>query len=176
MPDPEGQEPTTPTGQEPQAQPSAPTTPVTAQGTPEPGTQPEPQTFDAKYVQQLRAEAASYRTKLKEIEDAQKTEEQKLKDNLTELTPKAQRAERLEAALAAQLEASRKDLPAHIIGLLDKLDTADQLEWIATNREALAQPAVSSGSAMNPARQREQSLEDQVDALLSAESRKFWGF
>ncbi len=175
MPDPEGQEPTTPTGQEPQAQPSTPTTPATSPGTPEPGTT-EPQTFDAKYVQQLRAEAASYRTKLKEIEDAQKTEEQKLKDSLTELTPKAQRAERLEAALAAQLEASRKDLPAHIIGLLDKLDTADQLEWIATNREALAQPAVSSGSATNPARQREQSLEDQVDALLSAESRKFWGF
>lgn len=102
----------------------------------------------------LRAEAASYRTKLKEIEDAQKSEEQRLRDSLTELTPKAQRAERLEAALAAQLEASRTDLPGHIIGLLDKLDTADQLAWIAANRESL-KPSVSSGGPTHPARSRD---------------------
>lgn len=47
------------------------------------------------------------------------------------------RAERYEAALKKQLEATRADLPFHIVALLDKLDPADQLEWIAQNREQL---------------------------------------
>jgi len=42
-----------------------------------------------------------------------------------------------EEALTKYLEAARKDLPEHILALLDKLDTVDQLEYIAANRETL---------------------------------------
>lgn len=45
--------------------------------------------------------------------------------------------ERYQSALKAQLEAARKDLPAHITALLDKLDPVEQLTWLAENREAL---------------------------------------
>lgn len=50
------------------------------------------------------------------------------------------KADRYEAALKTHLDAQRKDLPAHILALLDKLDPVEQIEWIAGNREALAKP------------------------------------
>lgn len=46
--------------------------------------------------------------------------------------------ERYQGALKAQLDSARKDLPAHITALLDKLDPVDQLTWLAENRETLA--------------------------------------
>lgn len=46
--------------------------------------------------------------------------------------------ERYQTALKAQLDSARKDLPAHITALLDKLDPVDQLTWLAENRETLA--------------------------------------
>lgn len=45
----------------------------------------EPKTFDEAYVKKLRDEAASYRVRLKEHEDAQKTEAEKLADRIAEL-------------------------------------------------------------------------------------------
>lgn len=63
----------------------------------------EPKTFDADYVAKLRHEAAKYRTeskanadaakRLAEIEEAQKTETQKLADRLAAAEKKAQDAE-----------------------------------------------------------------------------------
>lgn len=71
----------------------------------------EPKTFDADYVAKLRHEAAKYRTEAKanadaakrlaEIEEAQKTEAQKLADRLAEAERKAQ---------AAELKALRSDI------------------------------------------------------------------
>ena len=71
----------------------------------------EPKTFDADYVAKLRQEAAKYRTEAKanadaakrlaEIEEAQKTEAQKLADRLAQAEAKAQ---------AAELKALRSDI------------------------------------------------------------------
>lgn len=75
--------------------------------------QPEPDTFDRDYVEKLRKEAASYRTKLKELEplaqrakeleDAKKSETEKLAEKLTAAEKKALDASssvlRLEVAL-----------------------------------------------------------------------------
>lgn len=63
---------------------------------------------------------------------------------LEAIEPKAQR---YEAALVKLLEAQRKSIPDHVITLLDKLDPADQLEWIAGNQSKLAQP---SGAPATP--------------------------
>jgi arylsulfatase A-like enzyme len=59
-----------------------------------------------------------------------------------ELEPHKAKAERYEASLAKLLAKEREGLPKHIIALLDKMDAADQLDYIAENREALgAKPA-----------------------------------
>lgn len=58
------------------------------------------------------------------------------------------KAERYEQALSAQLMALREGLPAHIITLLDRLDPVDQLEYIATNREALVGKQQAGGGGV----------------------------
>jgi hypothetical protein len=78
------------------------------------------------------AEALKEQQKFKEL--AEQRERQ-----LAEIEPFKAKAERYEAALTTMLETECKGLPAHITALLDKLDPAEQLEWIATNRDALGQ-------------------------------------
>lgn len=56
---------------------------------------------------------------------------------VTELEPHKAKAERYEASLKKLLDRERKDLPKHVLTLLDKLDPADQLDYIAENREVL---------------------------------------
>ena len=87
---------TTPPTTDPQAPTTAPVEAPTAQ-------EAEPKTFDADYVAKLRQEAAKYRTEAKanadaaarlaDIEEAQKTETQKLADRLAAAEKKAQDAE-----------------------------------------------------------------------------------
>ncbi len=104
-PDPQP-EPTTPPA-EPQAQPSQ---------------EGEPKVFDAEYVAQLRRESAKYRTeakanadaakKLAEIEESQKTEQQKLADKLAATERRAQEAE----LRATRAEVARaKGVPAELL-------------------------------------------------------------
>ena len=82
----------------------------------------EPKTFDADYVAKLRQEAAKYRTdakanadaakRLAEIEEAQKTETQKLADRLAAAEKKAQDAEL--KALRSDI-AQAKGVPAALL-------------------------------------------------------------
>lgn len=61
------------------------------------------------------------------------------------------KADRYEAALKKQLEAQRAAMPKHILALLDKLDPAEQLEYIATNADALkVTPPKGPGSPPPP--------------------------
>jgi hypothetical protein len=50
------------------------------------------------------------------------------------------RADRYRAALETHLASQRKGLPKHIVDLLDRLDVADQLEYIARHADALKAP------------------------------------
>lgn len=94
------------------------------------------------------AEALKEQSKFKEL--AEQREKQ-----IGELEPFRAKAERYETALGALLEQERKGLPAHITALLDKLDAAEQLEWIAANRDALTtsddkKPAAQQGTPPTP--------------------------
>lgn len=57
-----------------------------------------------------------------------------------DLEAKANRVDALETALKAQVDALRKGLPEHIVKLLDGLDIAAQLEYLAENRDKLIKP------------------------------------
>lgn len=84
--------------------------------------------------------------KLAEQREAELSEKAKA---LEELTSLKERAERYEKTMKAQLEAARKGLPDPITALLDKMDTMDQLEWLAENKSKLnvkGPPDTPSGS------------------------------
>ncbi len=73
--------------------------------------------------------------RLKEAEDAKKSDLEKLTGRVTELEPKAKRADELHAAIVGYLEAEEKAIPEDKRALLDLAPPADQpdarLRWIA---------------------------------------------
>jgi len=102
-------------------------TPPTSEQPPQPApteapTTPEPKTFDADYVDKLRREAAKYRTdakanaaaaaRLAEIEEANKTAEQKQAEALANL--QAENA-RLQADMVRARVAAAKGVPADLL-------------------------------------------------------------
>lgn len=165
------------TGQEPNATPAieSPTPAPTAGADAKTGQAPETERFDAEYVKQLRAEAASTRVKLRELETRFKAEEDA---KLSELEREKKARTELESKLQA-LENERKQSAlrfsvtstAQKLGIVDtdaamKLMDADKLTYNETgepvNVEAalrelvkarpwLVSPA-STASATNPQR------------------------
>lgn len=57
-----------------------------------------------------------------------------------ELEAKAERASRYEEVITSLLEAQLKDVPDHILPLLERLDPVEQLDYLSKNRGALAPP------------------------------------
>lgn len=104
---------------------------------------PEVKTFDADYVKKLRDEAAGYRVKLKEFEDSQKTEAQRLQDQLTELSDRAQKAERERSRLTVL---AGSQIPAEYHDLVQG-DDAESLEASAGKVRALLESKVPADRA-----------------------------
>lgn len=115
------------------------------------GTQPQDggDKFDAKYVEELRQEAARYRTQLRDtqtqlkelqpkaeqfdqLQEAQKSSEQKLQERLTaleaDLAAKAAEAERAQKQAQLTRLATKAGVDPDILDLLDlgKLDLSDE--------------------------------------------------
>lgn len=66
--------------------------------------------------------------------------------------------ERYKGALDKYLEAEKKDLPKHVLALLDKLDPVEQMEYIAANREELGKGPEGIPPSPNP---KEKKLSDE---------------
>lgn len=81
-------------------------------------------TFDEAYVKKLREEAAGYRTKLKEFEDRDKTELEKLQERATLAEQELEKARREQSRLSV---ATRHGIPAEHLDLLHG-DTEEALE------------------------------------------------
>jgi hypothetical protein len=80
-------------GQEPQQTPPQEAAPADARD----GQEPEPERFDAEYVRRLRAEAAEYRKRLREFEQAQKAAEEAKLSGEERLQKRLSELERAEA-------------------------------------------------------------------------------
>jgi hypothetical protein len=167
---PPGQEPIAQPGQEPAvSQPQTPPNPTP----PTPAGQ-EPQTFDAEYVKTLRAEAAKHRkdaadtaARLKQFEDAQLSDAEKLKKQADDATARADaltrelRQER--ARVAVGRAASEAGVPAELAERLVEVEFEDDGSIKTDVPKALKAlidkyphlkpaAAVTAGGATNPAR------------------------
>ena len=132
-------------------------------------TQADIERIIAERLDRERKKAEEKAAKAQAEAEAKALEEQKQYKELAEkhaariaqleaIEPKAQRHE---AALVKLLEAQRKSIPEHVITLLDKLDVADQLEWIAGNQSKLIQP---SGAPATPKAGAGASVADMEEA------------
>lgn len=131
---------------------AAPQAEAGEQQTPQEGAEKaEPKTFDADYVEKLRKEAAKYRTeakanadaarKLAEIEDANKTEQQKLAERLQAAESAAQQAqaEALRFKIATKFGVSDEDADLFLTGT-DEETLTKQAERLAARSEDAGKP------------------------------------
>jgi hypothetical protein len=110
-----------------------------------------PEVFDAEYVAKLRKEAAKYRTeakanadaarKLAELEDANKSEQQKLADRLADAEQEAQQArvEALRFKIASKHGVSDEDADLFLTGT-DEETLTKQAERLALRNEEAGKP------------------------------------
>jgi hypothetical protein len=80
------------------------------------------------------------------VESEMETEAEKYQREVEKYKPQAEKAERYEGALKTYLDQERDGLPPHITALLDRMDVADQLEWLSANKEHLKAPSRVPGS------------------------------
>jgi hypothetical protein len=167
--------PTAPAGQEPEAKPGQ-----EPAATPESKPAEEPRTFDEAYVKKLRDEAAEQRTKtkaleakVKEFEDRDKSETERLTERLQGAETRAETAEakvlRFEIAADRGLElkaaeflsgSNREEIEAK----------ADELSQMLADRNKTKTPGFDAGARQTPPTQKEPG-EAHNDFLLQAMGR-----
>ena len=90
-----------------------------------------------KAAADAEAEAAKKNGEWQKVAEAKERDIEEANRKLADLDAISGKATKFEAALQKQLETLRKGLPESITKLLDKLDAAEQLEWLAANRDGL---------------------------------------
>lgn len=117
-----------------------------------------------KAREEAQAEAAAKNGEWQQLAEQRAAKLAELESQVAGLDAATTRAQRYEQALAKQVEALRKDVPKHLVPLLDKLDVVEQLEWLAANRDAVAPKA--NGVPATPRAQ------GGMDAAAQAEARQ----
>lgn len=97
--------------------------------------------------------AKTFEAKLKEIEMAESLKKGEFEKVITELKPKAERVDQLEAALAEHLETVLQDIPEEKRSLIPDGDVATRLTYINKNRSHLISKDIArqnTGAPINP--------------------------
>jgi hypothetical protein len=123
----------------------------------------------AKAKEEAEADAMKKYQDWQALAQANEKKAGELEARLGELEPLNDQVTRYKGALDKYLEAEKRDLPKHVLVLLEKLDPVEQIEYLSENREALgAKPASAGAAAGVPAspnpRQRTMSEEDKEAA------------
>lgn len=93
-----------------------------------------------KAREEAQAEAAAKNGEWQQLAEQRAAKVVELEAQIAGHEATTTKAQRYEAALGKQVETLRKEVPKHLLPLLDKLDVAEQLEWLAANREQIAPP------------------------------------
>ncbi len=142
----------------PPAAPAAPPVPAPPVAPSEPDApKPDQDTFPREYVEQLRREAAGYRTRLQEIDDASKSELEKAQERSGTLETEVSTLVRENVALKAGLPAdfakrlsgsTREELEADAVELAKQFKTdARPPDWDGGPRGGAAPPALSDDAS-----------------------------
>lgn len=102
-----------------------------------------------KAREEAAAEAAAKNGEWQQLAEQRAKRLAELESQVADVETLGTKAQRFEAALKSQVEALRKDVPKHLLPLLDKLDVVEQMEWLAANRDQVA-PAKPNGVPATP--------------------------
>lgn len=127
--------------------------------------------LDAKTAEEAEAKRLLEQQKYKELAEKHQT-------TIGELTPRAEAADRYEAALKAILEQQRQGRSEGVLQLLDNLPPDEQLKWLAANpleEDKKRKPPQTNASARSTGNPAERSTAE-IEELAAAYGVKpeFW--
>lgn len=93
----------------------------------------------AEAAKKATEEAAAKNGEWQKLAETRAAEIAEANKKLGELESATARLAEYEAAIKLQADTAKKDLPAHILSLLDALPPVKQLEWLAKNASVLGQ-------------------------------------
>jgi chromosome segregation ATPase len=93
----------------------------------------------AEAAKKAADDAAAKNGEWQKLAEARAAEIAEASKKLGELESATARLAEYEATIKLQADAAKKDLPAHILSLLDALPPVKQLEWLAKNASVLGQ-------------------------------------
>jgi hypothetical protein len=94
-----------------------------------------------KVREQAEEEALVKNQEFQKLADERAKRIAELEPRVGEIEPLKEQVTRYKEALEKYLEAEKKDLPKHVLTLLEKLDPIEQMTFISENREELGKPA-----------------------------------
>ncbi len=95
---------------------------------------------------------------------------------LDELEPLGGQVERYKGALEKYLATEKKDLPKHVMVLLEKLDPIEQIEYLAANREELGKTTGTGGVPASPDPKTRTLSEDELEAARRGQAQIYSNF
>lgn len=117
-------------------------------------------------------DAEAFVSEYRTIQDATKTDIEKLNERISTLEPEAKKAERYEGALSTFLERERDGVPAHVLKLLDRMDPVEQLSYLSEHRADFMSPS-SVGGGTNPGQTATEGGPPDVSTMSSEEFEAF---
>lgn len=126
-----------------------------------------------KAAEDAIAEAAKKNGEWQKVAEQREAELAEAAKKLADLDPVQQQAKRYEEALKKNLESQRTGLPESIIKLLDKLDVADQLEWLSANKEAIMKKT-PSGVPPTPPPDGNPNISEEDKKKYESQTRRYF--
>jgi len=99
-----------------------------------------------------------------------------LEARMGELEPLGEQVTRYKGALDKYLQAEKKDLPKHVLVLLDKLDPVEQIEYLSANREELGKVGARAGVPASPDPAQRSLSEEELEAARRGQAALYGNF
>jgi hypothetical protein len=130
----------------------------------------------AKARDESEAEALKKNQEWQTLAERNAAKASELQAKLGELEPLSDQVVRLSGALEKYLEAEKKELPKHVLVLLEKLDAVDQMEYLAANREAIGRPGRVEGVPASPNAKQRSLSEEELEAARRGQAALYTNF
>ena len=130
----------------------------------------------AKAKEEADAEALKKNQEWQALAEKNETRANELLAKLGELEPLGDQVTRYKGALEKYLATKKKDLPKHVLVLLEKLDPIEQIEYLAANREDLGKAGKVEGVPPSPDPKQRTLSDDEKEAARRGQASLYSNF
>lgn len=130
----------------------------------------------ARAKEEAEAEALKKNQEWQALADVNAKKADELAARVAQLEPVGEQVERYRSALERSLAAEKKDLPKHVLVLLEKLDPVEQIDYLAANRDALGRTTGAAGVPASPEPKERRLSDDDLERARRGQANLYQNF